>query len=626
VKFPGLYVDTLLTQNFKEDADMVSNLSPMRANAMGVIGHNLGSKGASLLRLRFDTLNARQAAAVIGRQSLIHEEMSADAINEAMASEPRGFYSGVVNRGYSAINPILEGLHSNPNTVEGTLRQEFERMMKADKLFTGFGSTTVHEIGRGVQLSVNPGLGTIEQMASVYPEYAAVVERTKTLLAQNYLTPAGEPSPVVLAEDHPGWATEKPDIRNIRGNMAEAITDAKASADEITVLVDAKYGAGTMASCENVVVFGIGANDMYMKDLPMLVNNDPSGKRKIYVVFEPSQLDQLPESVKADNTLFISISRGGGTQETLKSMEWANLQGKMKYLVTYANKGAVKKFGEQLGGISLDLRGDIGGRYMWAKGKIVLVPLALSASDEAWEEYTGAMTDFDNKFWPVGSDTTLLDLASHMYLYGSAYNIPQLFACSNHPVLDAGLRQLFQLHNEAVGKLHNHMMAVGPGMEILPYAHAGADGTLGLAISAGTYGAFIFDAKYDPKSQPLTLADVLNDGSKDSDAAHVGLTKELLRMACVFPNQAKFTMSGAPNFMVTTDGVDFRTLATLTAFYQNLMYHYLIMNETNPDSNPNVDAVRKTTAGLVTSLLANSTEAPLGVISREIPKIMVGGK
>lgn len=605
---------------------MVSNLSPMRANAMGVIGHTLESKGAPLLRLRMQTLNARQTAAVVGRQFLIKENMDAAAIDRAMAGEARGFYSGVVGQGYEQIRPVLEGLHVNPGTVEGSLRQEFERMMKADKLFTGFDSTTTHEIGKGVQLSVNPGLGTIEQMGKIYPEYRAVIERTKALLEQDFATPAGEPSPVVLKEDHPGWATEKPDIRNIRGNMAEAVSEAKASAGEIAGLVDSKYGAGTMDSCENVVIFGIGANDMYMKDLPMLVNSDPGSRRKIYVVFEPSQLDELPESVKADNTLYISISRGGGTQETLKSMEWANKQGLMKYLVTYANKGAVKKFAEQLGGITLDLRGDIGGRYMWAKGKIVLVPLALCASDEAWKEYTGGMIDFDNKFWPVGNDTTLLSLASHMYLYGSAYNIPELFACSNHPVLDAGLRQLFQLHNEAVGKLHNKMMAVGAGMEILPYAHAGADGMLGLAISAGTYGAFVFDSKYAPVSQHLTLEDVLNDGSKDSDAAHVGLTKELLRMACVFPNQAKFVMSGAPNFMLTTDGVDFRTLATLTAFYQNLMYPYLIMNETNPDSNPNVDAVRKTTAGLVASLLASSGEAPLSVISREIPRIMGGRK
>lgn len=367
----------------------------------------------------------------------------------------------------------------------------------------------------------------------------------------------------------------------------------------------------------NVVVFGIGANDMYLKDLPMLINSDGNSRRRLFSVFEPGQLSELPDELTADNTLFIAISRGGGTQETLKSMEFAYQQGRMRHLVTYANKGPVKEFAESRGGMLLGLENSIGGRYMWAKGKIVLVPLALTASREAFEQYTDAMTEFDSAFWPVGEDRTILDLASHMHLYMSAYNIPGIFACSNGPVLDAGLRQFFQLHNEAVGKITNHTIAYGAGMEMLPFAHAGADGLLGAAISAQVYGAFIFDTKYEPKTQALTPQDLVG-----ADLAHEGLTPELLRMACVFPNQAKFTYAGAPNFMITMDGVNYRNLALMTAFYQNLMYPYLIMNGTNPDSNPNVAMVRSSTSGLITGLLEQEEKPPIEVIEELVPGTM----
>ncbi|MEK7376068.1 MAG: hypothetical protein AABZ57_02710, partial [Candidatus Margulisiibacteriota bacterium] len=317
-----------------------------------------------------------------------------------------------------------------------------------------------------------------------------------------------------------------------------------------------------------------------------------------------------------------------GTQETLKSMEVAAATGRMKHLVTYSNKGLVWAFNEQFGGIQQSLENTIGGRYMWAKGKIVLVPLALAASRQGFDEYTGAMMDFDNEFWPVGNNTTIIDLASHLYLYSQAYNIPGLFACSNNPVMNAGLRQLFQLHNEAVGKIRNGMFAYGAGMEILPFAHAGADGLLGGAISALAYGAFLFDSSLNPRSAGLSERDLVRDfvgpdrKQGIGDLQHAGITPELLQIACAFPNQAKFTYSGAPNFMLTTNEVTYRTLATITAFYQNLMYPYLIMNGTNPDSNPNVDLVRKTTGGLVTGLLQAGDEAPMEVIAGLVPGLM----
>lgn len=580
-----------------------------------------------LLNLRLCTQNARHTLAVIGVNSLrIQRERAEDkkafdsSLKETAAKSPRGFYSWVVEQGALAAKGVLTtcGQHGAMMgaSLESELVSEFHRIMEADKLFGGLEKTSTHDIC-GMTLSVYPGLDNNTLIGALCREHARRTDDVQELLEQNMATPAGEPSPVVLLEDNPSWATEKPDMRNIRGNMRAAVTEASASAQEISRLVNEKYGAGTMAKIKNVVVFGIGANDMYLKDLPKLLNSDPLSKRKLYSVFEPGQLRSFLLDVNADNTLYIAISRGGGTEETLKSMEFAKKCNMMQYLVAYANKGKVKEFAEACDGITFTLNPNIGGRYMWAKGNIVLVPLALCADEGAWTEYTDAMVEFDQTFWPVGRDKTILQLAQHLYMYSCAYNIPGFFACSNNPVLEAGLRQVFQLHNEAVGKIANGMFAFGAGMEMLPFAHAGADGLLGGAVSALSYGAFIFDTNLPKDMVELEAADLLK-----SEAGHAGLSVEKLRMACVFPNQAKFSFSGAPNFMVTMNGVTYRNLALMTAFYQSLMYPYLIMNNTNPDSNPNVAMVRATTSGLTSALLADRGRPPIDVITAETPKLM----
>ncbi|MCX5749525.1 MAG: hypothetical protein NTZ10_04720 [Candidatus Saganbacteria bacterium] len=575
---------------------------------------------AALLRLRLRTQNARHAMANVGVWALREEKWSKPAIDDASAHQTRGFYSFVVELGRQRLDGLLLKMKTGETSPGGevlkTLREEFERTSQLDRLFGPISKASVHDIC-GMGLTVYPGIETLSLVKAILPDHAKRADEVIALLEQNMSAPSGRPSPVQLFEDNPSWATETPDIRNIRGNMEAAVQEAYDSAKHINTLVDQKYGSGTMNKIKNIVVLGIGANDMYLKDLPMLVNKDPKSKRSLYSVFEPSQLIKLPLHVMAGNTLFIAISRGGGTEETLKSMEFAKKGGHLKYLVAYANKGKVKQFANDNGAVVLDLNPNIGGRYMWAKGKIVLVPMMLSASDEACADYTKAMIEFDDKFWPVGKDTTIRDLAAHLYLYTSAYNIPGFFACSNHPVLEAGLRQVFQLHDEAVGKIGNGMFAFGAGMEMLPFAHAGADGLLGGAVSALSYGAFVFDTSFNPKDTALSIKDLLA-----SEQGHAGLTSDLLKMACVFPNQAKFSFAGAPNFMTTMDGVNFRNLALMTAFYQNLMYPYLIMNGTNPDSNPNVAMVRSTTTGLTTALLQRGDKSPIEVIQTETPNIM----
>lgn len=592
------------------------------------------SNPVALQLLRFASANTRHAIARAGVVKIREKSLDGDTVNKLASTSPRGFYSWVLEQGWWALLGTLSAAsHSGP--LGENLESEFSRINRADALFGDFSAVSKHPV-LDLTLRVYPGLNTLREMGGLYPEQAERIRQIQTM----------DPSVYDLREDHPGWPSEKPDFKNIRGNMADAVRDAEAETSAASQAVDEKYGEGTMAGIQNIVVLGIGANDMYMKDLPLMVNQPGNHRRKLYSRFSPAQLRTLPEEVTADNTLFIAVSRGGETQETIKSLIFGVKGGKIKYSVSYVDgrtveghplydkaytdrvavekpdKLLLKRYTEKYNGIVRGLDYKIGGRYMWAKGLIVLVPFMLSAADNVKDEYTQAMVDFDQRFWPVGPDTTLFELASHLYYFIGAYNIPTFLLASNHPVLEEGLRQPLQLFDEAVGKINNGTLAFRPGIEMLPFAHAGADGILGSAISAQVYGGFIFNTEYSPlEKKGLRLKDLLPE-----EHAHRGLTPEMLELACVFPNWAKFTYSGGPNFMLTMDRVTPRNMATLTAFYQTLMYTYLLMNGTNPDSNPNVAMVRATTKGLLSAVLKDLSRPPIEVIMQQVAGLMRGKK
>lgn len=567
---------------------------------------------ATLLEARLTTQNPRHTLACIGREIGIRNEAfwTEERTRKYMTESPRGLATGLVQIGQEWASPILATIGKDSDLYP--MRRQFEAIMEADRLFTGFASASHHDI-LGVRLSAYPGLDSLEKMGMLFPHLKDRVDDVRDKLRANYY----DGTPITISEDHPSYKTEKISMVDIRGNFAASVSDAWQEAQEVAALVDGRYGQGTMAGIKYICVMGIGANDMYLKDLPMLINSDPDSRRKLYSIFAPKQLygeaRVLPNDATPENTLYIAISRGGGTRETIESIRTGFEIGEIKHLVCYANKGEVKQISEDAGAVCLSLPGDIGGRFMWAKGKIVLVPLALTASDKAWGQYTGAMIDLDNKYWPVGDDMTLFNTAAHMFYYTSAYNIPEIMAISNSPVLDAGLRQTFQIINESTGGVSNSTLAVGAGMEIEPFSHAGLEGVLARAVAATTYGMFQFNTQRLYPVNDLAEVDYRTRG-------------EILSQACVYPVQGKITYAGAPNLRYLQEGLSYANAATNTFIAQNVCGPFVMDQGFSFNSNPQVALVRETTGMIYDLLMGNLGADPMELIEGAIVKMMTGGR
>jgi|GEM_PF-3482510 len=557
-------------------------------------------------RLRFP--NSRHLLNAIGVQRLA---MNKGDIMELQAriekSRDRGgFYHEAFMAGYNAVKPVVQKWSHEEHPV----LREIAVAEKLHPYMMGFGSVSTHTIG-GLTVKVSPSVNSMNRFAVLNRCAAEEIAQTVELIGKDRLGEAR----IELAEDSPLSDTEYPSITQFRGDVGADLTSGINSWILLKEEMKRKYPGFDRDGIKNVVVFGIGANDMYLRALAEAVNNDPERKADLHVAFGPEQFLKLPHSMNSENTLVIAISRSGTTQDTLKTMEFNARDGKFQHVITLANKGPIKELADREGYVTHPLREDIGGRYMREKGLIVLLPLLISGSQRFLTRYFDAMQEFDSEYFPVGEKTDVIDMASHMHFFISTFNMPQIVAMSNNPILEAGLREAMQLHNEAVGKISNITLMGRPGMEVAPFAHAGIEGFMEMAWNAGLYGLFVFDTSTSKNQQPLPEGIPVNP-------KHAGLTPDQIKMAFDWPNWAKFNYVGGPNILITMNGTTPENLSTLSSFYANLIWPMLIMKGCNPTSNPQVSRVRKTTGALLERIAENAGRDPLEVIMEEMPKVI----
>lgn len=526
---------------------------------------------------------------------------------------PRGWFGLIEQLGMEAIHNV-----SIRKTLPRAAKKELETTFALLKLRQGFKNQSSHQIG-GLTVEVTPGLDqTREVMSQLRPDLVERVEVIKVGVAEAL---GGEPIKIALPEDMPGAATETPLLTNIRSYMREAVRRSR------NIWRGVKHEASErgLKDLDDVVVVGIGANDMYLQSLKELIARDTNRKARLHVVYSTEQMIELGKKLNGDRTLVMGISRSGGTEDTLKPLEYNAQENWFKHVVVFANKRDPKKspglreLAEREGWMTRDLIGSIGGRYMREKGDIVLIPLMATASEDAIKEYIDAMIDFDVEQFPIGSVETAIDMAGHMHMMVSAYNTPNIVTLSNENLLEATLRIPAQLHNEGGGKIANHTLLVGAGMPVNAFAHAGIESFLEASMHGYLYGLFVFDVGIPDGELQLAREKAVNP-------LHAGLTPTEMGMAFAIPNSAKFTFVGGPNITITMDRIYAANLSTLTSWYVNVFWPYLIMKICNPDSNPQVSIVRKSTGALLEAIAEGKRRGihPYQVVKAKISDLMAG--
>jgi hypothetical protein len=528
-------------------------------------------------------------------------------MKELVQKSHAGFYSVTFQTGKAEILKLLK----QPifSTDLSGLREDFMRTLLTDFHSGGVAQFKVGDLSVRVSSDIRP---VIDRLATHAKSTVDEINRSRDMIKRNF---SGEE--LNMPEDSPLSATEKPSITQIRGDLDKAVLKARETWGSIASQALNKWGIAPSGK-SNILVFGIGANDMYLKALEKAINSDPAKKASLYVATGPSDYLSLPPTLTGDNTLVIGISRSGTTQDTLKALEYNRRDGRFKHVVVFANKNDIKDLAGKQDFITAELPENIGGRYMREKGLIVLVPMLAAASDKFFNDYTDAMVKFDREYFPVGENGDVFDLAANMYYFLRTYNIPMITAVSNNPVLEAGLREPIQLYNEAVGKISNQTLMVRPGLELAPFAHAGIEGFMEMAWNGGLYGLFVMDTSIRNGYEALPESAVMNP-------KHAGLGLDEINTAFSMPNWAKFDIVGGPNILITMDGVTPERMSTLTSIYVNTIWPLLLMMDCNQSSNPQVAEVRKGTGAILSALRSGGTgDDPAGFIREVVAKQIRG--
>ena len=145
---------------------------------------------------------------------------------------------------------------------------------------------------------------------------------------------------------------------------------------------------------ENIVVFGIGGSALggiALRDALLGSYHYLKGKTHLFFIdnIDPDDVSQLFSSIKFEKTLFIVISKSGGTVEPMALYNIAKkifIRKKIKnyqkhfIFITDPKKGILRPIGKKEKIIMFDVPSDVGGRFS-VLSEVGLVPAALAGID-----------------------------------------------------------------------------------------------------------------------------------------------------------------------------------------------------------------------------------------------------
>ncbi|MBU2266215.1 MAG: UTP--glucose-1-phosphate uridylyltransferase, partial [Candidatus Omnitrophica bacterium] len=315
---------------------------------------------------------------------------------------------------------------------------------------------------------------------------------------------------------------------------------------------------------------GIGANEMFSHLMAALHKAFSTSAIQWIVLDSPGQLRQIPADASDDNTLVIEFSRSGETQETLKILELT--QNRFSKRLVYANKGPLKELAlklQQQGKpvVIRSLESRIGGRLMRRLTPMTYGPMYLAGMDT--KAYAGYTDSYDQALDPKLKEKSLAVALARMFFIlvvlgkrseaALIYNQPQ--------ILEHSLTEIRQFIMEGANKksqypLIAHMNALPRDSEVLK------EGVL-------------------PQSQ--------------NQIAFSVTTKAGENYASVYEDVEK-TKQAIPGVYIETEKITPQIAAGLSSLYEDFIVHYTALTGQDPNSNPQVKAVRENTAANLAKL------------------------
>lgn len=224
----------------------------------------------------------------------------------------------------------------------------------------------------------------------------------------------------------------------------------------------------------DVAVIGIGGSSLGIKAVDSLLSSKTVLKRTLHFFenSDPIDITRTMAKLKRESTLFIVISKSGGTIETISifkaliahfGLELDGADRERVLVITDAGSG-LSRFADQHGLTQFNIPDNVGGRFS-VLSAVGIVPLTLAGYDTAGLlEGAGA---FRERFFGREEDH-LLEKACFLYEQSGVLSINVLFSYAND--LENLTKWYVQLWGESLGKLDVSGTHVG----MTPVGHIGS--------------------------------------------------------------------------------------------------------------------------------------------------------
>ncbi|MFA5337967.1 MAG: 4-alpha-glucanotransferase, partial [Candidatus Omnitrophota bacterium] len=352
-----------------------------------------------------------------------------------------------------------------------------------------------------------------------------------------------------------------------------------------------------------IISSGIGANEMFSHLLANLHNAFDNSGVKWIVVDAPADLRLIPSDANNDNTIVIEFSRSGGTQETLKVAELT--QKRFTKRIVYANKGPLKELALKLQKqgkpvIIHDLESTIGGRLMRRLTPMTYGPMVLAGMDPI--TYVASTDSYDKALDFKNKDKSLaVALARFFFVWVVLGNRREINVMYNQPkFLRHSLYELRQFVMEGANKKSSYPL-IAHMNEFPRDPHVSMEGVFGQANSQIAFAVVAKKSGFPEDETILTEEEALNK-------EHAGLSINDMEYSFAYPNVVK-SQKQMPTAYIEIEKMTPEVAAGLSSLYEDFIVHYCALTGQDPNSNPQVKAVREGTAAALIEMAAKKRES-----------------
>jgi len=340
----------------------------------------------------------------------------------------------------------------------------------------------------------------------------------------------------------------------------------------------------------DIAVIGIGGSSLGIKAVDSLLDSREGKKRALHFFenSDPIDISRTMAGLKKENTLFIVISKSGGTIETTSIFKTLiahfalSLDGAdRERVIVITDKGSgLSKFGDHYGLAQFNIPDNVGGRFS-VLSAVGIVPLTLAGYDTR-ALLSGANAFLESFF--ARKEEHLLEKACFIYEQSGAQSINVLFSYANN--LENLTKWYVQLWGESLGKVD----ASGAHVGLTPIGLIGSvdqHSFLQLLIEGPKDKTVTFISIEDFENT-LTIPDVSLKHIEKTDFINGQTFNTLINAQCDATRES-LVQSGVPVDGIVIEKIDASNIGAMIIYYELLTSLVGAMLMVNTYDQPGVE-------------------------------------